>query len=511
MLPITKVTCLEDRAQVERRGTVAIEKGTQRLRVEGLSPLAVDRSLKVELGGATLVDARVTRQWKKKPPANLPADASALRLRVHDLEQEGERLEGDVGRLAARIEVVRTARSDLQRGICEGAGAARVDAAAWRAQLELVRAEEVLLCETLRQTAFNQKHNARRLEEARAALALGEEPIAELEASLELVVEGPGGPATVKASYLVPCAVWRPAYRATLVRTAEGSSVHLAVEAVVWQRTQEAWNDVELVFSTARPTLGATAPTLVDDRLSLRDKSEMERRVVEVSVREEVIQTTGEGGAQAAGEMPGLDDGGEVRVLEAPQRSSVPSDGQPHRVALSAFEAAAQEELVCAPEKSPLVSRVARFDNLGKQPLLAGPVDLVRDSGFVGRSQLKFAAVGETVKLSFGSEDALRVVRDLLEKQDESRLTGRRTTRSDVTLFVSNAGGKTEKLALEERILVSEVKEVEVKVLAKDTRPPPASVSKEGIVRFELTVPPRAQQKVEFAYEVSKAAKVAGI
>ena len=68
-----------------------------------------------------------------------------------------------------------------------------------------------------------------------------------------------------------------------------------------------------------------------------------------------------------------------------------------------------------------------------------------------------------------------------------------------------------ERLAIEERILVSEVKEVEVKLVAKDTRPAPSSVSKEGILRFELAVPPHEQQKVEFAYEISAAANVAGL
>ena len=155
---------------------------------------------------------------------------------------------------------------------------------------------------------------------------------------------------------------------------------------------------------------------------------------------------------------------------------------------------------------------MARFDNAGRQPLLAGPVDLVRDSGFVGRSQLKFAAVGERVKLSFGSEDALRVVRDVIEKQDESRLTGRRTTRREVRLFVSNTGGRAEKVAIEERMLVSEVKEVEVKAPAQG-HPPGAGLRLEGRHRaLRAGACPRAsRQKVELAYEISAAAKVAGI
>src|SRR5439155_21982376 len=129
-----------------------------------------------------------------------------------------------------------------------------------------------------------------------------------------------------------------------------------------------------------RPTLGASPPLLFDDRLSMREKTSSERQVVDVAVREEEIRNVGDAAAAAASQMPGLDDGGEVRVLVAPQKATVPSDGQPHRVGLSSFEAKAKVDRLCAPEISPLVSLVARFDNAGAHVLLAGPVDLVRQS-----------------------------------------------------------------------------------------------------------------------------------
>jgi hypothetical protein len=222
----------------------------------------------------------------------------------------------------------------------------------------------------------------RRRGEADAALFTAEEKERDLECALVLALKGQGT-ATVRASYLVSCAVWRPAYRATL----KGESVLLEAEAVVWQRTGETWKDVQL----------------------------------------------------------------------------------------------------------------------------AGPVDLIRQAGFVGSAQLAFAAPGETVKLAFGSEDGLSVVREVQEQADEARLTGRRTVTTKVRLHVSNARPEPAKLVLEERVPVSEVKEVEVQVLTKECSPAPSTVTKDGIARIELELPPHGTRTAVFAWELSAAAKVAGL
>jgi uncharacterized protein (TIGR02231 family) len=512
-LPVTRVTCLEDRAQVERAGTLDLPAGRSRLRVDGVSRVAVDRSLTVEIQGATLAHARVVRQWKERPAGGLPADASALRRAVKELEHALVVLDDDAARHATRLEHVRATRADLLRAVSEGAGAGKTEVPSWRQNLELLRVEESRVLDDQRAAADSHRVAEGKLAQARQALRVGEQSVQSMETLLELTVDAPvAGAATFKVGYMVPCAVWRPAYRATLTRDPEGKDqVRLECEAVVWQRTGEDWQDVALAFSTARPTLGATPPVLADDRLVLRDKQEREKRTVEVAIREEVIQATGTVGDRTVTEMPGLDDGGEVQVLSSPAKATVPADGQPHRVPLSSFESAAATELACAPELSPLVSLVATFPNRGRHVLLAGPVDLVRGNGFVGRTLLKFAAVGEAVKLSFGSEDNLRAVREVHEKRDESRITGRRTTQRTVRLFLSNASGQACQVALDERILVSEVKEVEVTLLAKETVPAPREVSRDGIVRFLLDLPPRAQERVTLAYEISASGKVAGL
>ncbi|EPX58977.1 hypothetical protein D187_003354 [Cystobacter fuscus DSM 2262] len=511
-LPIVKVTVLEDRALVERHAEVVLSPGAQLVRVEGLSPLAVDRSLQAQLTGGSVAQARLHRAWKQKPREGSPEGKTEPRRRVDTLEAEWKRAQVDVQRLQSRVEVVNAAREDVLRAIAEFAGAGEARPESWHEQLEAVRASTTAAEEALRQARQHAERTRQRLVEAQAALAQGEQPEPLLVTTAELQVEHPtGGSVSLRLTYLVPCAVWRPAYRATLASTGGGESVTLECEAVVWQRTEEEWKDVELLLSTARPTLGAAPPRLVEDWLRLRDKSEQEKHTVDVAVREEVIQKTGEGGAHQTEELPGLDDGGEALTLTARHRVTLPSNGAPHRVPLFAFTAPAVSEFVGHPEHSPLVHRVARFDNRGPAVLLAGPVELVRASGYVGRAQLKFTGVGERLALGFGSEDTLRIVRQADVKYDTQRLTGRRTRTHLVKLFLSHTGERPVRVAIEERMPVSEVEAVEVKLLEEQTRPPPTKVSEEGILRFELAAPPRSQQELTLAYAVASSAKVSGL
>src|SRR6185295_18243534 len=126
-LPIAKVMVLEDRAQVERQGPVELAAGRNVLRVEGVSTLVVDRSLRAQVAGAKVVEARVLRTFKAVPPGGLPADASKLRAKAKDLEKALAEQISDASRRAAELEVVRAARADLLRaagGVVEAAAAA---------------------------------------------------------------------------------------------------------------------------------------------------------------------------------------------------------------------------------------------------------------------------------------------------------------------------------------------------------------------------------------------------
>ncbi|WP_137990996.1 DUF4139 domain-containing protein [Streptomyces vilmorinianum] len=511
-LPVTAVTCLEDRAHVERAVELDLEAGVQRLRLGPVSALAVDRTLHAELTSghpATVLDVRIVRTWTPRQPAPSADDDSVLRHRVHSLEEERLGLERRRDRLRARLDLLGRLATDVLREIGEGAGSGETEGTRWARELDRVDEERDAYGEQLRTVEARLAAISVELGETTRAMDLSEEEPAELVGHIELTVEAAAaGPVGLRLSHLTPCALWRPAYRAVL----DGDSLTLETDAMVWQRTGEDWSDVRLTLSTARSASATEPPWLGEDRLTLRDRAAAERRTVDVELREEEI---GDLGPVPVLGLPGVDDGGEARVLSSPSPVSVPGDGRAHRVPLSVFTTDASSEYACSPELSPLVTQVVRFDNRSGHVLLAGPVDLVRGSGFSGRGTLDFTAPGAPVELAFGSRDDHRVVRQAEESRDSAGIMQRNVVTRTVRLHLSrfSAPGETGERAvvLRERIPVSEVSAVEVRLREEACSPAPDVVDAEGIVRWDVALPPGGRRTVTLVYELSASAKVIGL
>ncbi|MET9894271.1 mucoidy inhibitor MuiA family protein [Streptomyces sp. NPDC006465] len=510
-LPVTAVTCLEDRAHVERTAVLDLEAGVQRLRLGPVSSLAVDRTLHAELTAehpATVLDVRIVRDWTPRGPR--PGDHdSALRHRVHTLEEDLVALRRKRDRLQARLDTLGRLAADLLRDIGEGAGSGEIDGLRWTRELDRVDDERDSYGEQLRAVAAHLDALANELATAQRALTLAEEEPAELTGHIELTVEAAAaGPAGLRLSHLTACALWRPAYRAVL----DGERLTLETEATVWQRTGEDWSDVRLTLSTARSALATDPPRLSEDRLTLQDRSSLERKTVDVELREEEIADLGP--ASVLG-LPGVDDGGEVRVLHSPTSVTVPADGRAHRVPLSAFTTTASSEYACSPELSPLVTQVVRFDNLSGHALLAGPVDLILGSQFNGRGTLDFTAPGAPVELAYGSRDDHRVVRHTDETRDTSAITQRTVLTRTVRLHLSRFSTPDEHgervIVLRERIPVSEISAVQTRLREEDCSPAPDTLDADGIARWNLTLPPGGRHTVTLVYELTANAKVTGL
>ncbi|MFI1450746.1 mucoidy inhibitor MuiA family protein [Streptomyces virginiae] len=512
-LPVTAVTCLEDRAHIERTAVLDLAAGVQRLRLGPVSALTVDRTLHAELAAehpATVLDVRVVRTWEPRGPLPSADEDSALRRRVRALEEEQLALGQRRDRLYARLDLLGRLAADLLREIGEGAGSGESDVPRWAREMDRVDAERDTYGERLRTVDARLADLAVELGETRQALDRSETEPAELVGHIELTVDSAAaGPVRLRLSHLVPCALWRPAYRAVL----DGDALTLETDAMVWQRTGEDWSDVRLTLSTARSALATEPPRLGEDRLTLGDRTAAECRTVDVELREEEIGDLGPA-AQVLG-LPGVDDGGEARVLHSPVPVSVRGDGRAHRVPLSAFTTAARSEYACSPELSPLVTRVVSFENRSGHALLAGPVDLVRGSGFGGRGTVDFTAPGAPVELAFGSCDDHRVVRYAEESRDSAGFTQRTVITRTVRLHLSRFSAPGEQgervVVVRERIPVSEVAAVEVRLRKEACSPAPDVVDSEGIARWDVALAPGGRRTVTLVYELSASSKVTGL
>ena len=493
--PITEVTLLEDRAIVRREGTVHLSGGGRhRLVLHGPSPLLQDVSLRVEVleGSAAIADARTQRALRARH-AEQPEALRALLEEERALRTSLTAAGDDGARAYARyLSVLRMIAQGIRELPDDVAwGLLRSDA--WGETFDALFAR----ARALRAELIDSTEEKQRLTDELGALLLrlrelrrrDYDTVAWIELDLVLP-EGAGGPEAeaqrLAISYTVGSALWRPLHRAEL----RGDTLRFSTMAAIWQQTGEDWSGVQVVCSTARASLGIEPPLLADDLLKAKRKAEE----VRLAARQVAVQQTGPGGSEApdapAGiDLPGVDDGGEVQNLRAPRPADVPSDGRLTTVPLSAFSAPAQREYVLMPELEEQVHLKSTQRNTGSTPILAGPVELIRDSGAIGWGEVLFVAPGAPFVLGFGPQDELRVHRQRREREKADEID--KWTHRDVTVEVtlSNIGAAARTVQLTERIPVSEVEEVRIAVDDKRTTAGMALDAQNGFCRWSHTVP----------------------
>jgi hypothetical protein len=524
--PITSVTVLEDRAAVTRRGSLQVEAGQHRVVIERVSPVMVDKTLTATAAGARVLDVRCERYlaaWRD------PAAASAEPPAV--LRAERIRLETERDAATAR----RDAATSALAAVTELSTAALRDLAATAARgVTAPGAAEALAALDTQSAAARERRVVAELEAAELAAALVrlDERIALAEAEsgeqaarlvVDLVAEA-AAEVAIAIGYVVPGAAWRPYHRAVLVR-GEGAqaTVEWQTTACVWQATAEDWNGVSLVFSLERPSLGVAPPELTDDELRARRRPD----AITVEARDHELHTTGLGtGAAQPGQVPGIDDRGLGLTLAAP-RATVAADGAPHRVPVGGFTSPAPIDLVAIPLRSPWVHVRARLTNTGAAPLLAGPVDLVMSSGYIGRTEIGFVAPGEKLQLGFGPQADIRVHRsETTERDDAGLLGGWNVQTLRVAVRLSNLGTSAREVVVTERVPISEVEQVEVKASAPDAyrlgagdHPGGESIEQvtartiddRGLVTWSVALPPLGRRAVALEYRIRSQRGVAGV
>jgi uncharacterized protein (TIGR02231 family) len=176
-------------------------------------------------------------------------------------------------------------------------------------------------------------------------------------------------------------------------------------------------------------------------------------------------------------------------------------------VTLDSFQCETKLDHFCCPELAETVVLRSRQRNTGKRPLLAGPVRLVRHGGFIGRGQISFVAPGEPFALGWGSQDELQVSRRGGHTREERGL-GRRINHSIWNeVYLSNTGREARTVTVTERIPLSEVDEVQVKLQTDETTPG-FRQTPEGHLVWELELRPGGQQELRLAYQVDAHRKV---
>lgn len=508
-IPVTEVILFEDRAQVKRSGSVALAGGNCRICIDEVSPVIVDKTLAVKLkegAKASVVDASICRSLRVRKEEKA-GDFTEIEKEVEALTKKRIMLYNKQSLLSSKIE---STEQILDLTLSE----IPVDVA-WGSELSEDQAkrlkgfDNVLLSAGLEGLDLEKKIEDldEKINDLNLLLNTLRTPATDYGAAIniELSVEKEGS-FDLTVVYIVPGACWRPRHRAQLL----GNSFSFSMEGCVWQNTGEDWKDVQLHFSTQRISLGVEPPLLMDDIIRTQKKPREEI----VEVRDQDIQDSGMGTARSveSEELPGIDDCGTVQNLQAEMKSTVPSNGSPFRVAIAGFEGRAESDIVMMPEMSEYGFLRSIQSNGMKQPILAGPVDLIRDSGFVGRTSVLYIAPGEKFELGWGPDPELSVKRLEKSKEEKAGIAGSWIyKRYTVTVLLSNIGTKSKEVVIQERIPVSEVEKVSIEFDAAGTTGGLSGPDENGMVKWKRRLKSLAQDKIILKYSIKTRKGIAGI
>jgi len=309
--------------------------------------------------------------------------------------------------------------------------------------------------------------------------------------------------ATVALSYVTPSASWSPVYEA---RSGQ-KSLKFSMAAREQQNSGEDWNNVSLTFSTARPSLGASAPQL--QNFFLRFKSVDANRQINLTTvmskasAERTIAMNVNGLAKDESKLKRtVKKTGINVVFLGSEKASIRSGRSSAHVNVLEFKLESSLERLSVPSLNQRVFKKLVAKNTSGHPLLAGPVHIFHRGVFLGVSTLKHRAKGEEMNLSLGRDDRIKIRRESNKNRmkafESGTFTSNKTARMSWLIEVKNEDKVKRTIKVYDNIPNAGIEGIEVALTSKCTKPD--STSKDGILTWNLTLNPGETKTLAFEY-----------
>lgn len=476
---VEAVTVFRDRAVVERTRSIRLDPGQHTVTFEGLPPAMLDASLNAAADGATLLGVEVVSGSGKVDEQREAEIEKELRVHIAAL-----------GEVRDRLEALLAQRTALRRAVLAQGQNGPPPVREIEALLQYVDQSEARLAKSLRE----QEERAKELDERiRPLLVKLNNPIATGKSVRVEVRVAKAASIDLDLRYAVVGAGWTPAY--DLRYDPDKDQVSIGHIGVIQQSTGERWEDAAIALSTASPDVAGSLPILPTWRLG---EGQVGSGLIAGLGGDTAAAaaTTGDSGLISEDLDAEVTNAGTV-VFRLPGKRTIIGDGSAQRLPLGVQRYGVETALIAAPRAVDRVFREGTVRLGGSVPILAGTASTYVDGQLVGTGPLRRALPGESLQLSLGTDDRVRVSRQIVERRRD--LSGRKhryTFRFE--LEVVNPTERARKVELRDVVPISENTDVDVRMLEGD---PPAEPDG-GDLRWTLSVPAGGRRSVGFGFTV---------
>ena len=520
---VTGATLYSDQAQVIRTGKLALTGEERGIQITGLPSTLDPDSIRVKGSGTTpvkILGIQVDRLYNPKP---VVAEVARLTQEIDALEQQKQNLEAGLTAL------------DLQRSFVQGLLEKSVERfsrglADQRIGLEQTRDLLAFGGEQYQEyaSAIVVRQQERKLleEQIKALRQQLHQWVTPRQQQLYQVVinlaPSSSGEFKIEVSYTVPRASWTPLY--DLRVNLKAKLVNLNYLASVRQKTGEAWQDVRLSLSTAKPGLGSLPPKLEPWYLDEVSYEPLDMAPATAGMGAEGVPAEGTMArsmalaaaapapiqAEAVAATPSQEGG--VIHFDLTHPNTIPSDGDPHKVTIFDTDLPCELDYLIVPKMVTFAYLQATITNpMEGVALLPGQANIFREGTFVGSTPLEHVAPGQTFQVALGIDEGIKVERDLIERVvDKKQLRGQRRITLSYRIQVIQLRDHTAQVKVKEQLPISRHERIKVKLIKTEPQITPGEM---GLLEWNFPLPINVKQTIlyQFAIEHPPEMQVMGL
>ena len=495
---IRQVTVYSSGARVERSASVSLQAGRSEISFSGLSNQLDQQTVQLKAdANITLLSVQSTRDFLTA--RKIEQDERNFIDRTNMLK---DKLDLD-GRL---MDVCKNEEAMLIKNQAIG-GQSGVKAQELREALDLQRQRltEVYVKELeIQKRLLNEKQDLERTKAQLQEISRKKDSISYIVTALVDTKETRN--VDFLLLYNVKDAGWFPTYDVRVNEVSEPLTV--LMNANVFQRSGESWKNISLFLSTGNPNDNATPSTLkpwmlgfYDPNFSMRGKMigygiQSQARPAGLAfsedrkVKEESIQTV----SVSTQYQP------TTIVYKIDDKYSLETDGKTTTIGMRQFEIPAIYDYFSAPKIDATAFLTAKIINWQDYDLQSGEVNLYYEGTFLGKTFIDLGSVADTLSLSLGKDNGIKVSRKLVKEYSTKKLIG--NTRSDsreYEISIRNTKRVPVTMTVLDQYPVSTNREISV----DDLKASDGQVDKEtGLVTWTIILPPGQEKKLRIGYSV---------
>ena len=525
---VDAVTVFPRGAEISRTFKQPLEAGNHTIIVEDLPAGAQLNSIRVE-GRA---DGELTiGTVDSKRVFVLEGDAEAQAGTRRQLEDQLEKLNDEMDQLRAIVETKEAQKTFVNNlaslparpsGDRNGQGKP-VD---WSNVLGLIGTSMTNIQRDLLATRIRMRDTSKEIEDVKKKLAgLAPKQLQRTQVKINLRA-GAALTADLVIKYQVGRASWQPLYDARLATSTSDNPAGLKLirRAAIRQQTGEAWQDVALTLSTARPSARSSAPSLStltvdfkrevpvagyrkDSRLrQVERKMAVPAAAVRERAEDQSAQTTSRAAGQVAREQDAtLQQSAFQASFQVPGRTTIANTGDPKGVRLGEDDIKPGLLVRTVPKRDQKAYLYAKLKLPDGAPYLPGTVSLFRDGSFVGTGRLPALAPGADHELGFGTDNNVTVKYAVKgEKRGESGIiSSSRTDQRDYQITVENGHTQPIDVTVIDQMPVSLNEEITVELTGATPPSKRNYEDKRGLLAWQSRVEPGKKRDIKFGYTIA--------